>query len=258
MKTLLSDGIQIAYVDHAASTPPLTPDVPVILIHGFASTHTVNWVNTVWAKTLTHAGYRTIMLDNRGHGASQKLYEPDQYNPEMMALDVVNLMDHLALEKAHVMGYSMGARVTAYLAALFPKRVDKIVLGGLGMRLIEGAGLPQGLAHAMEAPTLDALTDPMHRMFRAFADANKADLRALAACIIGSRDAMREGQLATIEAPTLVAVGTHDPIAGSAQDLAQLMPNATAFDIVGRDHNLAVGDKTYKKAVLDFLQPEPV
>jgi non-heme chloroperoxidase len=89
-------------------------------------------------------------------------------------------------------------------------------------------------------------------MFRAFAEQTKSDRQALAACIRGSRDLVERSDMAKIEAPTLVAVGTKDDIAGSPQELAALMPDARALDIPGRDHMLAVGDKVFKAAVLDF------
>jgi pimeloyl-ACP methyl ester carboxylesterase len=94
-------------------------------------------------------------------------------------------------------------------------------------------------------------------MFRAFAEQTKSDLRALAACIRGSRQTLTEEEVASIAAPTLVAVGTTDTVAGSPQELAALMPNAKALDIPGRDHNLAVGDKVHKQAVLAFLAERP-
>ena len=90
-------------------------------------------------------------------------------------------------------------------------------------------------------------------MFRTFAEQTKSDLRALAACIRGSRQTLTRAQVAGIHAPVLVAVGTKDDVAGSARDLAALIPGAQTFDIPGRDHMLAVGDKTFKQSVLDFL-----
>jgi pimeloyl-ACP methyl ester carboxylesterase len=130
-------------------------------------------------------------------------------------------------------------------------------MGGLGIHLVEGVGLPLGIADAMEAPSVAALTDPMQRMFRAFAEQTKSDLRALAACIRGSRQVLSRAEVASITTPTLIAVGTRDDVAGSAQDLADLMPNARALDIPGRDHNLAVGDKVHKQGVLAFLAERP-
>ena len=249
-----SDGVRIAYLD---VVPASGSGDPVVLVHGFASNHAVNWVNTLWVKALGDAGYRVIALDNRGHGRSDKLYHAEDYHTEVMAEDVRRLIDHLGIGQADVMGYSMGARITAFLALRHPDRVRSAMLGGLGSHLVEGVGLPLGIADAMEAPSADGLHDPMQRMFRLFAEQTKSDLKALAACIRGSRQVLSRDEVGRIAVPTLVSVGTKDPIAGSPHDLAALMPNARALDIPGRDHNLAVGDKTHKQGVLAFLAERP-
>ena len=255
MNFFLSEGARLAIIDVAPTGPDLGE--PIVLIHGFASNHAVNWVNTLWVKTLTHAGRRVIALDNRGHGNSQKLYDPEDYATPKMADDACALLDHLDIERADVMGYSMGARITAFLAQAHPRRTRSIVLGGLGHHLVAGVGLPMGIADAMEAPSLESLTDPMQRMFRAFAESTKSDLRALAACIRGSRQTLSEAELAAITCPALVAVGTKDDVAGDGQQLAAMLPHGRGLDIPGRDHNLAVGDKVYKQGVLAFLADRP-
>lgn len=254
MRYFNSNGVSIAYID----VPPHEGQGdPILLIHGFASNHAVNWVNTLWVKTLTRAGYRVVAFDNRGHGQSEKLYDPEAYNSYRMAEDGLRLLDHLGIERADVMGYSMGARITAHMALTAPERMRSMLLGGLGIHLIEGVGLPLGIADAMEVPSLDDLTDPMQRMFRAFAQQTGSDLKALAACIRGTRQVLTEGEVASITLPTLVSVGTKDDVSGSGPALARLIPNATALDIPGRDHNLAVGDKVHKQGVLDFLAQRP-
>jgi pimeloyl-ACP methyl ester carboxylesterase len=246
-----SDGLRLAYVDVA----PHGRDrgEPILLIHGFASNHRVNWVNPRWVETLTHDGRRVIAVDNRGHGESDKPRVPAAYHSELMAGDAKRLLDHLGIERADVMGYSMGARIAAFLALAAPDRVRRLILGGLGHRLVEGVGLPMGVADAMEAPSLDALTDPAQRMFRAFAEQTKSDLAALAACIRGSRQTLSAAEASRIGCPTLVAVGSRDAVAGDPQRLAALLPRGQALEIPGRDHNLAVGDKVYKAGVLAFL-----
>jgi pimeloyl-ACP methyl ester carboxylesterase len=113
------------------------------------------------------------------------------------------------------------------------------------------------IAEALEAPSLADVTDPMGRMFRAFADQTKSDRKALAACIRGSRQTLTRDEVAKIGIPVLVAVGTKDPVAGSAHELAALIPDARALDIPDRDHMLAVGDKVYKAGVLEFLAARP-
>jgi pimeloyl-ACP methyl ester carboxylesterase len=254
MRFFNSNGVSIAYIDAA---PDEGHGDPILLIHGFASNHAVNWVNTLWVKTLMRAGYRVIAFDNRGHGQSEKLYRPEDYDSYVMAEDARRLLDHLGIERADVMGYSMGARIAAHLALAAPERMRSALFGGLGIHLVEGVGLPLGIADAMEASSLDDLTDPMQRMFRAFAEQTKSDLKALAACIRGTRQSLRESEVASITLPTLVSVGTNDDVAGSGPALARLMPNATSLDIPGRDHNLAVGDRVHKQGVLDFLARRP-
>src|SRR4051794_26909918 len=181
-----SAGVRIASIDVA---PASGAGDPVLLVHGFASNHAVNWLSTMWVKTLTGAGYRVIAPDNRGHGQSDKPYDPAAYTPEVMAEDARRLLDHLAIDRADVMGYSMGARIAACLAIRHPERVRALLIGGLGIHLVEGSGLPPGIADAMEASSLEDLSDPTERMFRAFAEQTRSDLRALAACMRGSREA---------------------------------------------------------------------
>jgi pimeloyl-ACP methyl ester carboxylesterase len=174
-----------------------------------------------------------------------------------MAEDVRALLDHLDLERADVMGYSMGARIAAFFALAHPQRLRRMVLGGLGLHLVDGVGLPESIAEALEAPSLADVRDPMGRMFRAFAEQTKSDLKALAACIRGSRQTLTRDQVAAIRAPVLVAAGTKDTIAGSAHELAALLPAARALDIPGRDHMLTVGDKVFKEGVRRFLAGSP-
>lgn len=242
------DNLEIAYFDEGDPSGE-----PVLLIHGFASSANVNWVFPGWLKTLGDAGYRVIAIDNRGHGASSKPHDPALYHPQAMASDAAALLDHLHVKSANVMGYSMGARISAFMALLYPDRVRSLVLGGLGIGMVTGVGDWDPIAGALLAPSLDDVEHARGRMFRAFADQTKSDRVALAACISTSRDLLSVEDLERIAVPTLIGVGTKDDIAGSAQELAALMPDATAIDIPGRDHMLAVGDRVFKKAVLEFL-----
>ena len=246
MPVFRNGEVEIAYLDEGKGEP-------IVLVHGFASTKEVNWVQPGWVTTLTRVGRRVVALDNRGHGASSKLYDPAAYHSATMAEDVAALLDHLNIERADVMGYSMGARITAFLAVMQPARVRAAIFGGLGIRLVEGVGLPESIAFALEAPAPADVKDPTGRMFRIFAEQTRSDLRALAACIRGSRQTLSIAQVSGISAPVLVAVGAKDQVAGSATELATLIPGARALDIPDRDHMLAVGDKVYKAGVIDFL-----
>ena len=170
MPRFVHDGVEIAFLDEGEGEP-------IVLVHGFASNKEVNWVHPGWVTTLKRAGRRVIALDNRGHGESSKLYDPADYHSAIMAEDVRALLDHLGLSRADVMGYSMGARNTAFLVMAHSGRVRAAVLGGLGIGLIEGVGDPEKIARALEAPALADVPDPDGRMFRAFAEKTHSDLK---------------------------------------------------------------------------------
>jgi pimeloyl-ACP methyl ester carboxylesterase len=239
-------GVDIAYLDEGEGDP-------IVLVHGFASSKNVNWVYPAWVSELRKNGRRVIALDNRGHGESGKLYDPAAYDIDIMASDVVALIDHLQIDRADIMGYSLGSRMTARIALHHPQRVRSAIFGGLGIGLIEGRGPGENVAVALEADSLDDVTDPVGRTFRAFADQTRSDRKALAACMRGSRRLMSAVEAAQIAVPVLIAVGTTDEIAGSARALGEIIPGAQVLDIPNRDHMRAVGDRVYKAGVLDFL-----
>jgi pimeloyl-ACP methyl ester carboxylesterase len=250
MPKFMHGDVEIAFFDEGEGEP-------IVLVHGFASNKEVNWVFPGWVTTLTRAGRRVVALDNRGHGRSSKLYDPAAYHSAIMAEDIRALLDYLGLHRADIMGYSMGARNTAFLALAHPARVRAAVFGGLGYHLVEGGGLSETIAEALEAPTLASVSDPAGRVFRAFAEQTRSDLRALAACIRGSRQTLARAEVGGIAVPVLIAVGGNDEVAGSAEQLAALIPSAQALVIPGRDHMRTVGDRAFKAGVLDFLAHRP-
>ena len=250
LKTFQSDGVEIAYIDEGAASITRSP---ILLIHGFASNAEMNWVSTGWVKDLTAAGYRVVAFDNRGHGNSQKLYGLGDYGAPMMAEDAGRLLDHLGIGQAHVMGYSMGARIAAFLAIRHPGRVRSLVFGGLGINMVCGMAGTGPIAHALEAASIDEVKNATARTFRVFAEQTKSDLKALAACIRSARDPITKEALGQLTCPVLVAVGSDDVIGGPAAQLAELIPGAKALTIAGREHMKAVGDRTFKAAVLEFL-----
>ena len=239
-------AVEIAYLDEGEGDP-------ILLVHGFASTKNVNWVYPTWVSELRKSGRRVVAFDNRGHGESAKLYDPAAYEIAIMASDITALMDHLNIERADVMGYSLGSRMTAVLARSQPERLRSAIFGGIGIGLIEGGGPGENVANALEVDSLNEVTDPVGRTFRAFADQTRSDRRALAACLRGSRRLMRREEAAGIAVPVLIAVGTADEIAGSADALGAVIPGSRVLNIPNRDHMRAVGDKVYKSGVLDFL-----
>lgn len=250
-KSFISNGVKLSYID-AGPMAPVQP-YPVLLIHGFASNVATNWVNTGWVAELTRHGYRVVAFDNRGHGSSQKLYALEDYGAPLMAEDAFGLLEHLAIQRAHVVGYSMGARIAAFLALAHPDRVARLVFAGLGINMVRGMAGTGPIAHALEAESIDEVKSQAARTFRAFAEQTKSDLKALAACIRSSRAPITAEAVQGLKCPVLVTVGEDDVIAGSAEGLAALIPGAQSFVIKGRQHMNAVGDRTFKERVLAFL-----
>jgi pimeloyl-ACP methyl ester carboxylesterase len=246
MPSFHNGDVEIAYLDEGEGDP-------IVLVHGFASTKNVNWVYPTWVSELRKDGRRAIALDNRGHGESSKLYDPAQYSIPIMSSDILALMDHLSIDRADIMGYSLGGRMAAWLGLNAPARLRSAILGGIGLAMIEGGGPGENVAVALEAPSLDDVSDPVGRTFRAFADQTRSDRLALAACLRGSRGLMTSAEAERIAVPVLIAVGTKDEVAGSGHALGDIIPGSEVLDIPGRDHMRAVGDKVYKTGVLDFL-----
>lgn len=246
MPSFLSDGIEIAYEVFGDGRP-------ILLIHGFASSGRINWVNTGWVEALKAAGYQPIAIDNRGHGNSRKLYDPKLYYAHGMADDAARLLDHLGLSRVPVIGFSMGARIAAFLSLRHPGRVRCAIWGGMGFNLLTGMDDSEEIAAALTADSLADVQGATGRQFRLFADHSKADRAALAACVVTSREPMAEADVRRIETPVLVAVGENDEMAGGIESLLELLPHGEGFVIPKRNHMLSTGDPKFKAAAVKFL-----
>jgi pimeloyl-ACP methyl ester carboxylesterase len=247
MQKFNSAGAVIAY-DVTGEGPP------VLLIHGFASTSRINWGETGWVRVLTEAGRKVITFDHRGHGESEKFYDTTKYSAMLMADDAKNLLDHLGVEQADVIGYSMGARVAAFLLINHPEKVRRAILAGLASRMIHGVPGSAEIAEALEAEDLSTVTDLAGRAFRIFAMRTGGDLKALAACIRSSRVKIKEEALASIGKPVMVVSGDKDDLAGDIAPLVAAIPGAVGLSLPGKDHMSAVGDLLFKREALEFIK----
>ena len=252
MDSFASAGLTFAYDDLG----PRDARDRVVLIHGFATNAEENWRRLGWYGAFERHGARVVAIDLRGHGRSAKPHDPAGYGVEIMSADVVALMDHLAIERADVMGYSLGSRLAAMIAATRPERVSNLVLGGVGARWLEPRPVEAGaltMAQAMRAPDPSMIPDATLRGFRQFADNQGEDRLALAACSEGLAAAMTPLRLDAICAPTLVVTGARDEIAGAPDDVAAAIAGAKAVTIPGCDHFAAIPHALFKAAVFDFL-----
>ena len=255
MATANNSGAEIFYSDQGAGDG-------VVLVHGFAASTQENWVKAGWVQMLVRANRRVVAVDLRGHGHSQKLTEPGDYSLELMAQDVLGVVEHLQVKKPDLIGFSLGARV---VLELLRQRGDRFLLGvlcGVGEILINPRmdRDPEAFAQAMEAPSVDQVSDDMAKRFRMFAEAQGQDLKALAACSRGlnasGRGWTRE-MLAPIKNEMLVVAGSGDELAGSPQALAQCFPNAKGKTIPGCGHMDCLTQPMFKAAVMDFLAGVP-
>ena len=242
-----SDGLRLAY-------RVVGEGAPIVLAHGFASTMDVNWVQTGWSRALVDAGRRVIMADGRGHGASDAPHDEADYTFDAMAGDVIALMDHLGEPGADLMGYSMGAMVALVAAAQYPDRFDRVIAAGVGERLLDKNKKADDVVEALLSDDLTAIGSRAAQMFRLFADQNKQDRVALAACFAEVRKDFPAQLLAQIARPVLIVAGEKDDAAGAPGPLAERMVDAASFIVPKRDHMRTVGDKAYKEAVLKFLE----
>jgi pimeloyl-ACP methyl ester carboxylesterase len=245
------DGTEIAFM-----TAGDGPDV--LLLHGFAADHQVNWVAPGVVDALVAAGRRVTALDARGHGSSDKPHDPGAYENDAMARDARGLLDHLDVERVDVVGYSMGALVSTRLVPDEP-RARSCVLGGIGGRVRGSRGFSDErralLAAALETDDAAGITDASARAFRAFADSTGADRLALAA-IQRAATPIAKTRLDAINVPTMVIVGDKDELAGSPQELADRIPGAIARSIKGT-HLGAVADPAFPAAIVEFITSVP-
>ncbi|MBX3496514.1 MAG: alpha/beta fold hydrolase [Parvibaculum sp.] len=246
MPEFSSGGVSIAYEVAGEGKP-------MLLVHGFAATADDNWIRTGWVQAITRARRQAVTFDLRGHGASGKLYDPADYTVDKMAGDALALMDHLGIERASLMGYSMGAGIAMHLAAHHGERFGIVILGGVGAKMLEPGSAVGGVAQALEAESAEGIGDPLARGFRLYAEGLGQDLKALAACARAPRAEDRGASLALIRNETMVIAGARDDLAGDPGPLAARMADARAEIIPGTDHMFALANPMFKGAVMDFL-----
>jgi pimeloyl-ACP methyl ester carboxylesterase len=223
---------------------------PVLLLHGFATDGYINWVRPGITDKLNSAGYRTIALDQRGHGLSDKPHEPEAYENDAMVRDAQALLDHLGIDACFVCGYSMGARNALGLVTE-DERPRAAVLGGVGSNMLHAREFGGAIAEAMRAPDKNTVADKFARSFRDFADLTGADREALAAIQSMARPPLE--RLAQIGIPTLVLCADNDPLVANPQELADAIPGAKVA-IVGGTHLNVVNNPEFQRELLEFLE----
>ncbi len=248
-----SDGVRIYYQDTGASG---SGDV-VALVHGFGSSARHNWGDTGWIDLLARR-HRVLAPDVRGHGQSDKPHRRDAYGYRMMGADVIRLLDHLRIERAMLMGYSMGGSIAIDLMLWKPERFRAVVLGGIAYDDgLENPADRAAIAEAYRAADPSQITGAVARAYRRFAEAQGNDLAALAALMDGERAPIPPARFTAVRLPVLIVVGTRDDAIGDPRPLAEMIPGARLVMLEGRHHLDAPMDERYKQSVMEFFAAAP-
>ncbi|MBU3069416.1 alpha/beta hydrolase [Aestuariicella sp. G3-2] len=229
---------------------------PVVLCHGFVADANGNWVMPGIVAGLVAQGHSVLAMDARGHGQSDKPHEPECYGESKMAQDLKVLLDELQIAEIDLVGYSMGAVVSLIFASQYPC-VRRLVIGGVGYAVVELGGvdtraLSNGLlVEALLEDDPSKITDKDAAGFRAFADALKADRKALAA----QAQSMNNQAIAlgNIDCPTLLLAGDKDHLA-QRPDVLQKAIARSELSVIDGDHLSILGHPEFQSELLSFLE----
>ncbi|MGD0492874.1 MAG: alpha/beta fold hydrolase [Steroidobacteraceae bacterium] len=238
------DGARLAYRELGAGRP-------VVLIHGFFSTATVNWVRYGHAEKIAASGFRVIMPDLRGHGDSAKPHDPAAYPPDVLTDDALTLVETLGLDDFDLGGYSLGARTTVRMLArgAAPRRA---VVAGMGLEgILDSRGRGEFFRRILVNPG-SFPRGSAEWMAEAFLKTVGGDPVALLAVLDTAVDTPAE-MIARIRIPTLVAAGAEDRDNGSAAALAEAFEHGRYLELPG-NHMSAVAKPELGAAIVDFLE----
>lgn len=252
MPTVPLNGVDIAYDD----IPPHGPvQRTIMLLHGFTSNRKEGWRRTGWYAALERRGFRTIALDQRGHGESRRSHDPADYGRPKLAADGLALLDHLGVGRVDLLGYSMGARTALQMAVDAPDRISNLLLGGIGGKLFDPPreGGVEQMAQAMRAEDPATIQNEMLKSFRLFADEQGEDRGALAAFSAATSPPLDREAMENLPMPVLVVAGQRDELAGDPEALARIFRLGKGVSLPGCDHFSAIPHASLKAAVFDFI-----
>ncbi len=252
-----SNDVRIHFNDHGAGEP-------VILVHGMFD-NAVVWDTLGVTDALTDAGFRVIALDMRGYGESGKPHDPAKYGLEM-SHDIARLLDHLNINKVHVVGYSQGSLVANRFRAKHPGRLLTAILSGGGAlnqesvwvsrasefadAVLKGDLGPMVRLHTppgQQPPTQEQL-DAMYQQI-----SSQNDMQAVAATIRAQGFADSVDELRTNKVPTLALIGEADPTKKDVDAMVGVMSNLEVVVIPGADHGATLQDPMFLEETLKFL-----
>lgn len=237
-----SDGLKIHYLE-------LGDGPPVVLMHGYTSNAEWKWFKPGIASALAKE-HRVVAIDARGHGLSDKPHDPTMYGPRM-AVDVIELMDHLEIEQAHIHGFSMGGSILTWILASYPERVTSAIYGGMGVAETD----PEWKARVPSDP--DPSSAPGTPRSEPWAEYPGFDRVALSA--LRERPPWEEADnsidLTKVEIPVMALIGEYDLPNARTHRMHRELKDFRLVVLPGDTHGSAHFNPLYTQSLVEFLAP---
>jgi pimeloyl-ACP methyl ester carboxylesterase len=225
---------------------------PVILLHGLFSSADMNWIKWGHAERLAEAGYEAIMLDFRVHGESEAPRDPAKYPKNVLVRDVAALIEHLGFDDYVLGGFSLGARTSLHAVAHGVLNPSRLIVGGMGTSGL-GEWQKRSAHFRRVIDEFDTMTSDDPAWYsRQFLKSQGVD-RVAARMLLDTMPDMQLDLLANVTMPTLVVCGDEDRDNGSAQDLANLLPNAVYVETPG-NHLMSATKPEMGQAIVEWLK----
>lgn len=257
-----SDGVKIHYFDEGVGTP-------VVLVHGFAANSDLNWRRPGMYQRLLDEGFRVITMDLRGHGKSGKPHDPLQYG-EKMVKDVVSLLDYVGLEKAHLVGYSLGGFVTLKAAVLYPNRWFSVTAMASGWDNPDNSHSFDAIQTAMADYEAGKAVGPLINYFDETGKMKTGffhtQMFKILTTYVNDRESLiaimrssgifgiTEEEIKSVKVPVCSIIGDKDPFLNKAKALSGAVGNHQLIVIEGANHITTISSKKAKDGLVEFLK----
>lgn len=239
----VSGGLSLAYRE--IGTGPA-----VVLLHGIASTGTATWMGTGWTDALLQAGWRCLVPDLRGHGASERPARRAGFVRSAMAVDALELVRHARAAPAVFFGYSLGARLAVMAAIADPSACRGLILGGTAGGLLSAGYDSDRMSKAlMQPPGSDAEAEALRRL--AVRCGN--DIESIIECLLEGNGQVDRAGFSALDLPILVVTGSEDPWGQDAHLLRAANPRTRGVSLQGHTHSSTIRAPEFRSEVLAFL-----
>jgi pimeloyl-ACP methyl ester carboxylesterase len=243
------DGLRLSYAAVGVGEP-------VVLLHGFTSGGDA-FQRLGWIDLLIENGFQAVTLDFRSHGGSERVFEPAMCSTPVLAADVVALLDHLHVERAALLGFSMGGGVALQVAMDAPARVRKLVLGGIGDAALNHLHDPREVAEIIEAflaPSASASEETNAWRIRRNAELAGNDLVALLPFLRCGGWPGGIARLSPITAEVMLVVAEAEEYMRETEELLRWLAPSQLMRVPAKGHHEVLSDGVVKEEAIRFLR----